>query len=612
MRVHQVGRIKFGRLEIGQVTTGSASRKVPGRSGGGQSAWRGFLAACALSFFASGCAAQSDATGGGPVDRTSDPWRSAQTTEIAPPVTMGSSFGSYLAGRHAQRENDWVSAARFLGDVLADRPDDEDLIRRTFILALGAGEIDTAIDLADQVPDDAPEAQVTRVLTLIEAARAGETLKALEAIENWSDLGVNRFLGPLLRGWTLVLADRAGEGRAALEPLERTEGLQPTARLHGGLMAMVAEDDALAASTFDDLAPEAMSLRMALLIARFYRSEGRTDDARALLEEAGLPEDAAEELSACLVCDAIDGMAQALYDVAGALHGEGLGELALVYGRLALHAQPDLAEALLLIGDTLQGKGRYAEAAELYARVPEASYLGWPARLRRAVALEALGEVDEAARQLRQMVDDAPERADVALQLGDLLRREQRFEEAIAAYREGIDRLVAERPEHWAVYYALGIAYERAGRWPEAEAALLQALELNPEQPYVLNYLGYTWADQNVNMERAAEMIERAVAQRPNDGFIVDSLGWVYYRMGRFEEAVWVLERAVALEPDDPTINDHLGDAYWHVGRRAEARFQWRRALNNLEEAEPASGLPERAVLERKLTDGLSTLTAAE
>ncbi|MGH6954092.1 MAG: tetratricopeptide repeat protein, partial [Alphaproteobacteria bacterium] len=132
---------------------------------------------------------------------------------------------------------------------------------------------------------------------------------------------------------------------------------------------------------------------------------------------------------------------------------------------------------------------------------------------------------------------------------------------------------------HWTLLYARGIALERSKQWPRAEADLLRALEFRPEQALVLNYLGYSWADRGENLERAREMIERAVALRPNDGYIVDSLGWVHYRMGQYDKAVIHLERALELKSGDAVITDHLGDAYWQAGRKTEARFQWRRAL---------------------------------
>jgi Flp pilus assembly protein TadD len=183
--------------------------------------------------------------------------------------------------------------------------------------------------------------------------------------------------------------------------------------------------------------------------------------------------------------------------------------------------------------------------------------------------------------------------------LGDILRRRSRFAEAATAYDAAISRLEQVREYDWPLFYARGIARERSGNWTGAEADLLRALQLSPDQPYVLNYLAYTWADQGVNLERARTMLEGAAVQRPQDGNIADSLGWVLFRMGDLPAAVSQLERAVELEPRNSTVNDHLGDVYWASGRQNEARFQWRRALT----MDPDQA--ETARIEAKLRGGL-------
>jgi Flp pilus assembly protein TadD len=197
-----------------------------------------------------------------------------------------------------------------------------------------------------------------------------------------------------------------------------------------------------------------------------------------------------------------------------------------------------------------------------------------------ATNLDSLDRGAEAIADLEAMTAERPTRPDPWVTLGDVQRGAQQWAAAAAAYDKAIELSDTPQARHWRLYYARGIAYERAQQWPRAESDFLKALELEPEQPYVLNYLGYSWVDQGINLSEALDMIESAVDQRPNDGFIVDSLGWAHYRLGDYREAVRHLERAVELEPDDPTINDHLGDALWQVGRAVEAEFQWRRALS--------------------------------
>ena len=171
----------------------------------------------------------------------------------------------------------------------------------------------------------------------------------------------------------------------------------------------------------------------------------------------------------------------------------------------------------------------------------------------------------------------------------------KRYDEAVALF----DRQLAADGSDWRTWFLRGTAHERAGRWSLAEQDLKQALALAPEEPEVLNYLGYTWVDRGERLAEALGMLERAVRLRPRSGAIVDSLGWAQYRLGNFAEAVQTLERAAELEPGDPTINDHLGDAYWRTGRKVEAHFQWRRVLSLEPEA------PVRAAAETKLASML-------
>jgi Flp pilus assembly protein TadD len=273
--------------------------------------------------------------------------------------------------------------------------------------------------------------------------------------------------------------------------------------------------------------------------------------------------------------------------------------MAVVYARLALFARPELAEAALLIGDMMAEQENFEAAIEAYRAVGSDSPLSFLADLRRARALHGMERQDEAFKLLEGLAAAEPERIDALVQLGDLLRRDDRYAESEKAYSRAIARIGEPGPEHWTLFYARGITYERTKRWPQAEKDFLYALELEPEQPFVLNYLGYSWVDMGMHLDRAKGMLYRAVELRPDDGFIVDSLGWVHFRLGDYHAAVEQLERAVELEPGDPVINDHLGDAYWRVGRQREARYQWRRALT-LEPEEDTV-----ADIEAKLRQGL-------
>jgi tetratricopeptide (TPR) repeat protein len=292
-------------------------------------------------------------------------------------------------------------------------------------------------------------------------------------------------------------------------------------------------------------------------------------------------------------------MAEAYVSLAGSLRGQGSGDFVMVLAQLALRLRPGFAPALMLTADVLAEEKQEEQALAVLSRVSSDDPFAPLAVLRRAAILDKLDRPDEAAAALRRLADANPDLPQPAAHLGDLLRRRNRFAEAAAAYDQALSRVPRPGVRDWPLFYSRAIARERAGDWPRAEADLLRALELSPDQPYVLNYLGYTWADQGRNLDRAKAMLLRATELRPQDGNIADSLGWALFRVGDLRGAVTWLEKAVELEPRSAVINDHLGDAYWAAGRQREARFQWRRALNL--DPEPEDG-PK---IEAKLRDGL-------
>ena len=272
---------------------------------------------------------------------------------------------------------------------------------------------------------------------------------------------------------------------------------------------------------------------------------------------------------------------------------------ALLYARLALYLRPGFDVADLLLGEILDGLNQPGRAIAAYEAVPASSPLRWSAELRVATDLDDLGRTDEAIARLNRMASERTDRADALIALGDILRGRGRWSEAVDAYDRALSRVDVRNRRLWRPLYARGISLERSKHWKRAEKDFLAALDLVPDQPFVLNYLGYSWVDQGLNLKKAQEMIKKAVKLRPKDGYIVDSLGWVYYRLGNYADAVREMERATELRPEDPVINDHLGDAYWRVGRKTEARFQWLRALGLKPTAD------NEAMIRKKLKAGL-------
>jgi tetratricopeptide (TPR) repeat protein len=309
--------------------------------------------------------------------------------------------------------------------------------------------------------------------------------------------------------------------------------------------------------------------------------------------------------------NARDGIAEVFFTVASALRYEAESDYTLLYSRVAEFLRPTHTEALLLSGAMLDNLQLYDLAVDTYGRVRSDNLSYHAAELGRADALRRAGDGGEAADALSALATSHGDLPMVHVTLGDVQRQAKDFDQAVRSYDAALALYDADQDSQWFIYYARAICLERMGQWEEAEADFRKALELNPDQPQVLNYLGYSMVERRMNLDEALAMIERAVAARPDSGYIVDSLGWVLYRLGRYEEAVPHMERAAELMPVDPVVNDHLGDALWAVGRHREAEFQWKRALSFIDPTD----VPTDISLERvrqKLAVGLDAVLEQE
>ena len=564
------------------------------------------LAPLVLALVIAGC------TGGGPSDRR---LAARQLRQLPGGVVVGTSTsGQYLAGRFAHNRRDLTAAAGFLSRALGTDPENHGLMRHTYLVLLAAGRVDDAIKIARRLTPLKPRTLVADIGLVLADVKSGDLDSAHKRLSALPREMLTRFLRPLMRAWVLA---GLGDTKAALEalsPLRKIDGLAGLHDFHAALINDLGGNTEIAEKNYQSAlqSSRASTPRVVVAYGRFLGRIGRKDEARAVYlahlkkePESLLLKAAIKELSATVkplseVRDAVAGLAEAMFNVAGTLTQRNAGgDVALIYGRMALYLRPDFPPAQMLVGGVLESQGRGREAIAMYKLVSPESPLKWVALLRSAVSLGELGKTEDAIKAMRDMARQRSDWVDALIILGDVLRSKKRFPESVDAYNQAIGRLGDVEPRHWSLLYSRGIALERSKQWVRAEADFLRALKLKPDQPYVLNYLGYSWVDQGTNLARARQMIERAVALRPHDGYIVDSLGWALYRIGEFGDAVKQLERAVELRPEDPTINDHLGDVYWRVGRFNEARFQWRRALSLEPEPELIS------TIEVKLSDGL-------
>lgn len=545
--------------------------------------------------------------------------RNTGEVEVDEPSLQQSVFGAYIAAGHAEIENDFARAADLLDRVLATQPEDPLLQRRAMLANLHAGRVARAIELArPQIVVYPSEVDIAALTLATDAIAREDWARATKILTPPRRIALARYSTPMVAAWA---QHGAGETDAAIETLSAlrdSEQADVLHDLHAGLIFLAAGRPAEAEAV---LAPQTADLERTLTdipraLARARQALGDAAGASDLLRgfdalhpgvtqvERDIAALEAGETLTPLIETPQQGAAASLIELARQVRDQA-PQIALRYARLGSYLDPMNGIGFMVTGMILQELERPTDAIDALEQIDDASPFHWNARMEIADSLMQLDRDEAVIAQLEAMAEERTDDIAALNKLGLLMRIRERFADGTAYYDRALDRIDEVRDEHWYLFYYRGITLERTKRWPEAEADFRRALELRPDDPYVLNYLGYSWVDQGTNIDEAMAMIRSAVSQLPNDGNIVDSLGWAHYRLGEYDEAVLQLERAIQLHPSEPVINDHLGDAYWKVGRRLEARYQWRHALS----LDPDDDL--RAAVEEKLKKGLDAVEAA-
>ena len=513
------------------------------------------------------------------------------TTKAQPGITFS---GNYLAGRHAQTSRDTLNAAVFLGAAAKMVPDNAELLRRAYVLALSEGDITSGIEFLQRIEKlggNAPLAEIVHSARLIKSGKYADVGKYFKT-DGEKLTGINAYVGPILNSWALAGEKKFSEAIKTLEKDKEKTGSLAFSELHLGLINDMGGNTQAAEKNYDAVIKEAgLSLRLAQHFGGMLERSGNTTRALeiyakydAIDEGYGTLDAAKKRMKSGIkpqpeINSAGRGAGEALFGLASSLSTQGATESAMVLAQLALYLHPDFPAAISVVGGILESYQRYDDANSVYKKITKSSIMHEQIQLRIAANLERLEQVDAAIKMLKEISTENKSNVNALVELGDTLRRAERFKDAATAYSQALGRIGKIEKRHWGIFYSRGISFERSDNWKKAEADFLTALEMEPDQPFVLNYLGYSWIEKKLNLEKAVSMIQKAVDLRPRDGYIVDSLGWGLYQLGDFATAVNKLERAVLLRPEDPIINDHLGDALWRVGRLREARFQWERAL---------------------------------
>lgn len=517
-------------------------------------------------------------------------------------------YGLFLSGRAALVEGDADEAARRLGAAYGAAPEAAVARDRAFTAAVLAGDLDVLLATRPAAGTSNPTfVEIGRLGVAVQALASGQALGQTHRDFQTSPVGApHERAGLLVQRW---LAAAAGDWDTALAPASSGDRLS---QLFGEQdRALLLESRRQYQEAGDILSGLAQNANTGTLFTHVYgeflERRGRRDEAAALYRAA--LDTQGEDTVIRRALDRVEargrppgvptpreGAAAGLTTAAAIALAEGSNEFAVAYLRMALVLAPEAGESWIMLGEALDRAGLDEAAREVWSSVPAASGFGADADIRLAWSLSEAERHDEAARVAARALEAKPDSSAAAYTLANALALADQPLAALEVLNR--DPLVQQTGD-WRVRFLRGAAWSEAGYWQDAETEMQAALELAPDRPEVLNYLGYLWVDRGHRVEEGLAMIERAVAAEPENAAYIDSLGWAHFRLHRYDEAVEHLEAAVLLAPSDPEVNDHLGDAYWQVGREREARFQWERALN--------LDLPadERAEVERKLAEGL-------
>lgn len=503
-------------------------------------------------------------------------------------------YRDYIFGRYAWSNDELAAAAHYFSRALRSKTNDPVLRQRTFELSLASGDRRLALETARDVLTSDPQNSTAALVLIAEHFRTRKYAEANKLTSTLAVGGIEAVISPILQAWAAYGQGRKQEALDSLNP-DAAEGVVRLYRLeHAGHIAL-AMGQAEAALDYYRQALEMdgnSRWRLRLSAAAAAQRLGKPEQAAALLTMQGdldrqiFFDEALQRLEkgkkiAPLAATPAEGMAELMLHAATDLmQGEPI-PLALVFSRVAEMVRPDMVEARLLSARMLRLSKEYRGALASLDGLEAGNAFGIDVTLEQARNLQELNQGNEALRVLETAASRYPQSRRIWIELGETFRRLERYEEAAKAYSMAIALVREPGRRDWFLYFLRGAAFEKLGRMAETEADLRQAMALNPDEANVLNYLGYLYLDQQRNLDEARQLISRAVELRPDDGFIIDSLGWAFYVAGQYDEAVRHLERAVAVEPGDPTINEHLGDAYWRVGRTIEARFRWKAAMDS-------------------------------
>ena len=534
------------------------------------------------------------------------------------PLFADGSSGAYLAGRQASMLNEFSVASDYNARVLGFDAQNQTSLENLIMSYIALGQIGDAIPVVQVFAENGADSQIADMVLLSDMIANGRFDDIIVALGETID--VNSMVNRLIEAWAVAGTGDVESAAALFDGFSTDQRLDEFAQYHKAMMFVAVSDFDAALPLLEgiDIFFRGIGTRAFLTRLKLLVEQGKSDlalqafdDTYTLTADPELQKIRADLVSGTLdhvilPTDISQGMSEVFYSIASFVTSESEPLYSLIYARLAEFLKGTDVDSNFISAAMLADLGQNELAAREYGKIPPAHPKFYAAELGRFDAMIAAGNKDGAIEALEQLVRVYPDVPLGYAALGDALRRADRNDEAKGAYDSAIDLFEKGNGASWRIYYARGIVHSNLDDWENTKADFRKALELNPDQPQVLNYLGYSMVEKNEDLDEALDMIRVAVEQSPDAGYIIDSLGWAKFRLRQFQEAVPHLERAAELMPIDPIVNDHLGDAYWVVGRKREAEFQWRRALS----FDPEPKEIER--IRRKLDVGLDQVLIEE
>ena len=523
----------------------------------------------------------------------------------------GGAFSTYLSARFAASDHDLKNAARYYGETLRRDPANSSLLELSFFYAATAGDFANAGSFAERLVATKPDDRSARLALAVIAMKKRDYASARAHMVQSAKGPFTTLTLSLFDAWAAAAVKDQAAVQKNLQTLAAEKGAENIAAFHMGLLAEYTGNIAAAEIAYKQALKSGPTPRVLEAYGRMLERAGRGAEAAALYRQheaqggflavvqPGLQRVAVNAKAEPLVASPAEGVAEALFGLAASLNDSGSADVSVLYLRLALHLRPDFALANILLGDRFDQLRKFEDAIEAYRGIEPNSPYRRMAVMAMALDQTRLDRHDAAVIELRRLTTANPKDVEAWIAMGDAYRALNKDAEALQAFDRAVEALGTPAARDWRVFYARANVKDKLKDWKAAEADTQLALKLAPNEAQLLNYLGYSWVERGERIPEALTMLERATKLRPYDGYIMDSVGWAYFKLGRYEDAARTLGQAVLLVPGDPTINEHLGDALWKAGKPIAARFQWNHALTFGEDVQA------KAVIEQKLKTGL-------